>query len=88
MTAGNEYGYQGSRYEPAAPAPDTSVAPPMKPRVTVTWEGDGQPIVMTAYARSGKIAVPVTPRRALEIAQLLIDRALLEGDCDDQEGRS
>ena len=88
MTA-DEYGYQGSRYEPTEPVTATSVAPARicradpAPRVTVTWEGEGQPICVTNYARGGRIAVGLSPKRALEVAQLLIDRALREGDFDD-----
>ncbi len=52
------------------------------PRATVTWEGKGQPIVITAYARFGKIAVPLSPTRALEIAQDLITYALKGGSHD------
>ena len=88
MTA-DEYGYLGSRYEPVEPETATGVpsAPICRadpdPRLTVTWEGEGQPIVVTNYARGGRIEVSLSPRRALEVAQMLIDRALREGDFDD-----
>jgi hypothetical protein len=46
---------------------------PTEPRVVVTWEGPGEPIVLTV----GEVAVPLTPKRALALAGELTQRAVL-----------
>ena len=48
------------------------VTEPARPRAVVTWAGDGQPIMLTIYCTDGEVvAVPLTPVRALELAQEL-----------------
>ncbi len=46
-------------------------------RVVVTWEGPGEPIVLTLYGPAGEVAIPLSPTRALELAKELIDPAVL-----------
>ncbi len=42
-------------------------------RAVVTWEGPGQPIMLTLYGPDGKVvAVPLLPKRALTLAQELL----------------
>ena len=48
-------------------------------RVTVTSAGKGYPIVITAHARTGRIQVSLSPRRALEVAEDLIHRVWAGG---------
>ncbi len=45
-------------------------------RAAVTWEGPGEPIVLTLYAAGGEIAVPLLPKRALTLAQELLTRGV------------
>ncbi len=46
---------------------------PGPPRAVVTWEGPGQPIVLTIYGPAGEVvAVPLLPKRALTLAQELL----------------
>ena len=45
-------------------------------RAVVTWEGPGQPIVLTLYGPDGEIAVPLLPKRALTLAQELLTRGV------------
>ena len=41
--------------------------------VVVTWEGSGQPIMLTVYGMDGTVvAVPLEPKRALTLAQELL----------------
>ena len=47
-----------------------------QPRAVVTWEGPGQPIVLTVHGREGAVAVPMVPKRALELAQELLTRGV------------
>ncbi len=35
----------------------------------VSWEGPGEPIVLTLYGPDGEVAVAMVPKRALELAQ-------------------
>ncbi len=42
----------------------------------VTWEGPGEPIVLTAHGPAGEVAVPMVPKRALELAQELLMRGV------------
>ena len=41
-------------------------------RAVVSWEGPGEPIVLTLYSDGGQVAVRLTPKRALELAQELL----------------
>ena len=45
-------------------------------RVAVSWQGPGEPIVLTVYGPSGEIAVPLLPKRALSLAQELLTRGV------------
>ena len=47
-----------------------------EPRAVVSWEGPGQPIVLTIYGPAGEVAVPMVPKRALELAQELLTRGV------------
>ena len=47
-----------------------------EPRAVVTWEGPGQPIVLTLYGPDGATAVPLLPKRALTLAQELLTRGV------------
>ena len=38
----------------------------------VSWEGPGQPIMLTAYGPAGEVAVPLLPKRALTLAQEML----------------
>ncbi len=49
---------------------------PTEPRVVVTWKGPGQPIVLTVYGAAGEVAVPLSPKRALTLAQELLTRGV------------
>ncbi len=42
----------------------------------VTWEGPGEPIMLALYAPDGEVAVPLPPKRALELAQELLTRGV------------
>ena len=42
----------------------------------VTWEGPGQPIVLKVHGPAGEVAVPMVPKRALELAQELMEPAV------------
>ena len=44
-------------------------------RAVVTWAGPGQPIVLKVYGPAG-VAVPLVPKRALELAQELLTRGV------------
>ena len=45
-------------------------------RVVVTWEGQGEPIVLTVDGPDGEVAMPLTPKRALSLAVELAQRAV------------
>ena len=45
-------------------------------RAVVTWEGPGEPIVLTLYGPDGEVAVPLLPKRALTLAQELLERGV------------
>ncbi len=45
-------------------------------RAVVTWEGPGTPIVLALYGPDGEVAVPLTPTRALTLAQELLTRGV------------
>ena len=43
------------------------------PRAVVSWEGPGEPIMLTLYGPDGKmVAVPLLPAKALKLAQELL----------------
>ena len=48
----------------------------MTDRAAVSWEGPGEPIVLTVYGPDGEIAVALLPKRALTLAQELLTRGV------------
>jgi hypothetical protein len=50
---------------------------PTEPRAVVSWQGPGQPIVLTVYGPDGEVAVALTPVRALALAVELTQRAVV-----------
>ncbi len=48
-----------------------------EPRAVVTWGGPGQPITLTLYGPGGEVAVPMVPKRALELTQELLTRGVM-----------
>ena len=43
----------------------------------VSWEGPGEPIMLTIYAKNGEdVAVPLLPKRVLTLAQELLTRGV------------
>ncbi len=45
----------------------------IEPRAVVSWEGPGEPIVLTVYGPDGeRVALPLLPPRALTLAQELL----------------
>ena len=57
---------------PAPYGPDVAVT-----GAAVSWEGAGEPIMLTACGPDGEVAVPLTPTRALALAVELTQRAVL-----------
>ena len=53
----------------------TPLSPPAD-RAVVSWEGPGEPIVLTLYGPDGEVAVPLSPKRALTLAQELLTRGV------------
>ena len=49
---------------------------PTEHRCVVSWAGPGEPIVLTIYDVDGQVAVPMVPKRALELAQELLTRGV------------
>ena len=47
-----------------------------EPRCVVSWEGPGQPIVLTLYGPDGAAAVALLPKRALGLAKELMEPAV------------
>ncbi len=45
-------------------------------RAVVSWAGEGEPIVLAVYGPDGELAVPLTPKRALTLAQELLTRGV------------
>ena len=45
-------------------------------RAVVTWEGPGEPIMLTLYGPAGEVALPLLPKRALTLAQELLTRGV------------
>ena len=56
--------------------PEAAPIPAAEPRAVVTWEGPGEPVTLTVYGPSGDVAVPLLPKRALELAQELLTRGV------------
>jgi len=52
-------------------------AQPTEPRAVVTWEGPGQAIVLRVHGPAGEVAVPLSPPRALKLAQELLTRGVM-----------
>ena len=47
-------------------------------RVVVTWEGPGEPIVLTLYGPEGELAaMELLPKRCLTLAKEILDTAVL-----------
>ena len=54
----------------------TQLSPPAD-RTVVTWEGPGEPIMLTLYGPAGEaVALPLLPKRALTLAQELLTRGV------------
>ncbi len=47
-----------------------------EPRAVVTWEGPGEPIVLTVHGPDGAVEVPLLPKRALTLANELLTRGV------------
>ncbi len=45
-------------------------------RTVVTWAAPGEPIMLTLYGPDGEAAVPLSPKRALTLAQELLTRGV------------
>ena len=46
-------------------------------RAVVTWAGAGEPIMLAVYDTGGEVvSIPLSPVRALELAQVLAARAV------------
>ena len=45
-------------------------------RVAITWAGQGQPIMLQVHGATGAVAVPLLPKRALELAKELSEPAV------------
>ena len=46
-------------------------------RVVVTWEGPGEPVVLTLYGPEGELAhVPLLPKRCLTLSKEILDIAV------------
>ena len=52
------------------------MTPTTEHRVVVSWEGPGQPVVLALYGPGGEVAMPLLPKRALELAQELLTRGV------------
>jgi len=48
----------------------------IEPRAVVSWEGPGEPIMLTLYGPGGEAAVALEPKRALTLAQELLTHAV------------
>ncbi len=42
----------------------------------VSWEGPGRPILLAVYGSDSEVAVRLTPKRALTLAQELLTRGV------------
>ena len=47
-----------------------------EPRAVVSWGGEDQLITLTVYGLEGEVAVPLSPKRALTLAQELLTRGV------------
>ena len=56
----------------AAPMTETTE----QSRAVVTWEGPGEPIMLRVYGPDGGVAVDLTPKRALTLANELMEPAV------------
>jgi hypothetical protein len=45
-------------------------------RAVLTWEGPGEPIMLTLYGPAGEMAVALLPKRVLTLAQELLTRGV------------
>ena len=54
----------------------TEHRPPATDRIVVSWEGPGEPIMLTLYGPAGEVAVPLLPKRALTLGQELLTRGV------------
>ena len=45
-------------------------------RAIVSWEGPGEPIMLTLYGPDGELVVALLPKRALTLAQELLTRGV------------
>ena len=45
-------------------------------RAVVSWKNPSQPIMLTLYGPAGEVAVPLVPKRALTLAQELLERGV------------
>ena len=51
---------------------------PAEYRSVVTWQGSGEPIMLAVYDPDGAVvSVPLSPKRALELAKDLMERAVM-----------
>ena len=49
----------------------------IEPRAVVSWEGPGEPIMLTIYGPDGEVvAVPLLPAKALKLAQELLTQGV------------
>ncbi len=46
-------------------------------RVVITWAGQGQSITLTVHGPDSAVDVPLTPKRALELARELSEPAVM-----------
>ncbi len=46
-------------------------------RAVVSWKDPSQPIMLTVYGPAGEVAVPLLPKRALELARELTEPAVV-----------
>ncbi len=67
--------------------PDTAPNSATEPRAVVSWEGPGQPIMLTVYCPDGEVAVRLTPKRALTLAQELLTRGVQAIKADQWGGK-
>ena len=51
-------------------------SPHHRVRAVVTWAGEGEPIVLALHGPDGEVVVRLTPKRALTLAQELIQPAV------------
>ena len=77
------------RFPAPAPAP-SPLAAMTETHAVVTWEGPGEPIMLTVYGADVDVAVPLLPKRALSLAQELLTRgvqAIKADSWDDMYGQ-